>query len=563
MRDRVIGGTLVLLSLLFPLTASAEIVFKLDTPQEGDTVFGIVEVKGFILDTGEECGPMWTWNRCQWGDAVVSDIKLHVNGVEVATADLNQPRYDVLQAYPWYAGTPYERPGFSTSFDSRTLANGTNTLFLRVTFADTSMEDYGFTRFIVNNNVGQPPFGELELPGPNQPMNGVFPVTGWALDDGLLEYVKIEILVDGLVVGHANTGIHRPDIDHRFPTHPDAEYAGFVRMLNTTVFPNGVHSLSVRLEDATGASRIIGRRFVQTFNVGYNLPPFGGIDWPISNHIMYGKGCEFEPGEPPYSSPELPDVFEDPQVVELVTGWALDVGSRTDTGRVAYVQVLLDGALIADTMDGSFFYDWTSYTGADVNYHGVPRMDIQRMFPDVPEAKNSGYIFVMDLTDLLVRKGFREGLHLIKVRAGDDENNVADIAQVPVIFDCDNDPDRPSFGDVYTPAHMERVAGTVEVSGWAIDRDRLTAIEIWVDGSYIDNVDPEDMFLPSPEVEELLPWLPYYLTEKSGFRYTLDTLFEGFTDGEHRLVIWTEDRWDGRTIVGERLFVIDNLSPPN
>jgi hypothetical protein len=160
---------------------------------------------------------------------------LYIDGGYVASADLYQPRYDILLAYPWYAGTPLERPGFATSFDSRDFSNGDHTLFVRVAFADGTEQDYGQRTVTVNNLLNQAPFGELELPGANQPMNGVFPVTGWALDDG--EVALVEVLVDGMAVGQALTGMHRPDIGHRFPSHPDAEYAGFVRMLNTTVSP--------------------------------------------------------------------------------------------------------------------------------------------------------------------------------------------------------------------------------------------------------------------------------------------------------------------------------------
>ena len=117
------------------------------------------------------------------------------------------------------------------------------------------------------------------------------------------EIAYVEIMVDGLAMGNAVTGVHRPDIGNRFPSDPDAEFSGFVRMLNTTALNNGIHVLAVRVVDNEGASRVIGRRFVQTFNTGSNLPPFGKIDWPIYNHVMYADGCEdAENGElPPWS----------------------------------------------------------------------------------------------------------------------------------------------------------------------------------------------------------------------------------------------------------------------
>jgi len=550
MRRNVIGGALLLCAFLYPASATADVIFMLETPQEGATVFGLVEVSGYALGDGEECGPPWTWPQCDWGeDSTISKMDLYVDGSYVSTADLYQPRYDILLAYPWYAGTPFARPGFNTSFDSRDYSNGGHTLFLRVTYVDMSTEDFGTTTVNVDNSFNQAPLGELELPGPNQPMNGVFPVTGWALDDGGI--ATVEVLIDGQVVGHANTGMHRPDIAHRFPSHPDAEYAGFVRMLNTTVLPNGVHSISIRLVDDEGASRVVGRRFVQTFNTGYNLPPFGGIDWPIPNHIMFAKGCT-DPGG--YSVPP----FEDPQVTELIVGWALDVGSRTDLGGVAYVQMLLDGVILADTLQGSDYWPWLQL---DVNYYGHPRMDILRMFPDVPNAKDSGYAFRLDVSDLIIRQGYTQGLHYLKIRAGDLESNVADIAQIPVIFDCDDDPDRPSWGDIYTPANMEVVAGTVEMTGWAIDYDDPEIVEIWIDGEFIDVVD--EFGLHTPEVVALYPWLPTFQTEYAGWSYNLDTVAEGLTDGQHVLVVWTEDYFGGRTIIGERLFVIDNPMPVN
>ena len=223
MRRTVIGVALVVAALVFPSNAMADVTVWLDTPQPDATVFGLVEVSGYVLGDGEECGPPWEWGDCDWGDQTVTSVDLYVNGQYVASADLNQPRYDILQAFPWYAGTPFARPGFSTSFDSTDYANGSVSLYVKVSFADGTSDDYGTRSVMVNNEFNQAPFGELDLPGPSQPMNGVFPITGWALDDEEIAIVEIE--VNGLAVGNAVTGVHRPDIKHRFPSHPDAEYA--------------------------------------------------------------------------------------------------------------------------------------------------------------------------------------------------------------------------------------------------------------------------------------------------------------------------------------------------
>ena len=128
MRQKIFVATVVLVSILLAGNAVAEPVFRLDTPQEDAVVFGIVTVAGYVLDDGEDCGPQWSWRNCDWGPTLVDRIDLYVDGSYVSTADLYQPRYDVLQAYPWYTGTPFERPGFATSFDSSTLADGSHTI---------------------------------------------------------------------------------------------------------------------------------------------------------------------------------------------------------------------------------------------------------------------------------------------------------------------------------------------------------------------------------------------------------------------------------------------------
>ena len=550
MRYKGTVGALVLLTLLLPISAVAETIFWLDTPADGATVFGLVEVNGFVVDDGEQCGPQWTWHSCQWDEALVSKIDLYVDDEFVATADLNQPRYDILQAYPWYAGTPYSRPGFATSFNSEDYSDGVHTLYMLVTFSDSTSEEYGLRSINVDNDLNQAPLGELELPGSNQPMNGIFPVTGWALDDEDVAYV--EIMVDGLAMGNAVTGVHRPDIGNRFPSDPDAEDSGFVRMLNTTVLNNGIHVLAVRVVDNEGASRVIGRRFVQTFNTGSNLPPFGDIDWPIDNHTMFADDCEEENGQlPPWSG----DVYDDPDNVDMIVGWALDVGSRVDMGGVAYIQLLLDGVIIDDTNEGSFYWEPAEW---DFRYYGHPRMDIHNLYVDVPNSKHSGFSFLVDVNYLRLARGFSEGLHLFKVRAGDRENNVTDIAQLPVIFDCNDDEDEPSWGDIWTPEHMELVAGVVEVTGFAMDSRSFDQVEIWVDGLYIDKADHG---LPSPDLDELYPWMPPTFSSNAGFSYELDTIAEDLADGEHSLIVWTHDNRDGRTIIGERRFVLDNQSP--
>jgi hypothetical protein len=96
------------------------------------------------------------------------------------------------------------------------------------------------------------------------------------------------------------------------------------------------------------------------------------------------------------------------------------------------------------------------------------------------------------------------------------------------------------------------------VTGFAVDFLRIDFVEIWVDGVHIGNADYP---LPSPGLIDLYPWMPPIFPSSAGYAYDLDTVTAGIADGEHILVVITEDRRGGRSIIGERRFVLDNQSP--
>ena len=83
------------------------------------------------------------------------DVRVYVDDLFVATADLNQARYDILQAYPWYSGTPYSRPGFATSFDSESYFDGWHTMYMLVTFSDGTDQEYGLRSIYIDNDINQ------------------------------------------------------------------------------------------------------------------------------------------------------------------------------------------------------------------------------------------------------------------------------------------------------------------------------------------------------------------------------------------------------------------------
>ena len=105
---------------LVPLAAMAQPVGAIDEPTAGQRVSGVVRVSGFVLD----------FNR-------VSKVELFLDGNSLPTnsADLNLPRPDVLNAFPTYVNSATPRPGYLTSFYTRSLSNGPHSVVVKVTEA--------------------------------------------------------------------------------------------------------------------------------------------------------------------------------------------------------------------------------------------------------------------------------------------------------------------------------------------------------------------------------------------------------------------------------------------
>jgi len=93
-----------------------------------------------------------------------------------------------------------------------------------------------------------PPFGALDVPLGDQTVTDFVPVAGWVLDD--VGVSRVEVLIDGTVVGAASYGLRRPDVATVYPHAP--EQIGFSYSLDTRPYANGPHRLQVRATDKAG-----------------------------------------------------------------------------------------------------------------------------------------------------------------------------------------------------------------------------------------------------------------------------------------------------------------------
>jgi len=535
-------------------SATAQPIGGIDFPTEGQTVGGIVRVSGFVLDFNS-----------------VDRVELLVDDVLVNRADTDLPRPDVLEIFPTYYNSATPQPGFLTSFLARGVySDGPHTLAVRVTESATQQQFViGTVHVVVNSAANQAPFGYIDTPGPAglEGALGSFPVTGWALDDVDVDHV--DFLVDGRIVagavgrGEPSSAIYgttRPDVQAAFPDVPNSLYSGFTANIDTTQLINGIHVLSVRATDNEGASRDLGSRTVQVINNGQNLAPFGAIDFPLDKASLF---CSQIGGGIP--SPCTPDICGD-ILTNVVAGWALDVGSALDRGQVAYVELLLDGQIVANSRTQCVQLGQTL-----TNCYGVNRPDVARSYVGYVNADNAGFLFsfalVRDADDptgqiliLLPTSDFQTfittgftfpGKHTLAVRVGDEEETVTQIGAMSVDILCDQQfGDQPAFGYVDTPSDYQFINGIFEVFGWASDFQGVDHVDIDVDGQIVGRA---NYGLSRPDVRAVDPRV---FSANVGFSFLLDTT--RLADSAHDLVVYVTDRQGNRTEIGRRKFVVDN-----
>ena len=593
---RLALGLIVGLCLPASVVSAQSAFGHVDTPKPGDTVYGVVAVSGWVLDINQ-----------------VSSIDLYIDGAKVATADINLPRADVLNVFPTYVNSPSAQPGFITSFYTEKGApnfvfpSAAHTISIKVVeSANPNVSiDIADIPVTVDNTLNQSPFGFIDIPDANpantEGFDSAHPVVGWAIDDSVCAdgvnfncgIDHIDILVDGQIVagavccnfvnpppgsqssaGTALFGSTRPDVQAAFPDVPNSLFSGWAANIDTTQFINGLHVITVRATDGQGASRVIGSRTVQTDNASLNLHPFGEIDSPedeltFTPICFSGESCTPGGGSP---SPLTPPVV----AANLVTGWVLDTGARLDFGQTGYVELLIDGVVIANSKIDCLVGDG----GVFINCYGVNRPDVEANYPGFVNSDNAGFMFDFFAIDngfgnLLISVPTAEGgakcvteiasgKHDITVLAGDvSETGPTQIglALSANFVTCrPQEEDIPSIGYIDYPYNDQFVDGEVEVVGWAFDADdHVRKVELDVDGTIVDqcNGSPVANFpFSRPDVPKNDPRVN---TTQVGWGFCLDTT--KLSDSPHDLNCYVTDGANNRTLVGRRKIVVNNNVP--
>lgn len=472
----------------------------------------------------------------------ISRIELYVDDQFKHKLNRNLPRIDIEQAFPNYPGIHVSAPGFQSAFRADLLTNGTHTVELKVFLTDGTTQFLGRRTITVNNSINQAPFGSVDIPhaGGVHNTSGSFPVNGWAADTDGIDRINVQI--DGNVMQSAMYGDPRPDVGNSFPDFPNAMFSGFVANVDTTRIQNGVHLMTIQAVDKRGLARTIGTRQVQVINNALFLKPFGVLDEPLRDAVLYGSNCG---GTAPIISPFVrPEEHLTP-----VRGWALDLSTRDGEGRVASLQMLVDNVPWASAPD-----DCGLVSGKFVNCYGLPRFDVQRFYPGYPDAPRAGFLFLLDV-GALVARGVRQGNHFLKIRVADREQTFTELPSrdgIPVWFECaDALFDFASIGFIDFPEKNDFVSGMVTFHGWALDQSGVSSVQIVIDGNFVGTA---QYSFPRSDVANEYP--QFLGSANSGWRFTMDT--SKLENQEHRLTARAIDSQGRSTIIGSVDFYTQN-----
>lgn len=390
--------------------SGSPLLIDIDTPSgQGSTFSGPAHFGGWALDN----------------NAAISNVAVSVDGVFVENASYGATRNDVCTILPGRPGCPYV--GWNAFFNTTKVANGSHMLEITVTAANGQRATQKAPFTVANSSSASPLKLSIDQPSSqNGTVTGSAAIVGWAVDDnGPIS--SIAISVDGVQKGNASYGGSRPDVCAAFPG-TGCPNVGWAFWLDTTLLPNGTHTLAATATPANGDQITISASFTVA-NWTSGNPMKINIDVPNSNSTPFSGSVVFG-------------------------GWAV-----SSISAIQNVKVAIDGV------------------PAGSGNYGVQRADVCAAFPDTAGCPNVGWNLGVDTTQLA------NGQHTLAVTA---MSSGGQASTVTANFNVSNsgtiviDIDQPnSNGGIFS--------GSAPFGGWTVDTTNgatITAVKILVDGVF-------------------------------------------------------------------------------
>ena len=182
----------------------------------------------------------------------IREVKVLIDGNQIATLNTDISREDVNKAYPgYYNGS---NSGFSAIVDISNIAEGNRTLQVVIVANDGTTQSH--TRNIVVNGSKLPTKSNLDEPKGNTIATGdTLNIRGWALDSSGIKEVRV--YVDEKDLGTVKYGTVRADVNKAHPGYPSGDNAGFEGSVDISSISAGSKKLTVRITANDGKTQSI------------------------------------------------------------------------------------------------------------------------------------------------------------------------------------------------------------------------------------------------------------------------------------------------------------------
>ena len=531
-------GIAILLYVKVPVYASTGPIGIIDSPMNSSTIKGQSEINGWYLD---ENG--------------VSKVEVLVDGMVAGQAIYGDARPDVQKAYPQYNNG---NAGYHFPLDTTKYRDGKHTISVKGTNTNGRVTTLPESTITIENSKGY-----MDNPVSGLTLTGTHNVSGWFLNESGV--AKIEVLVDGAVIGQATYGDARDDVQKAFPQFNNGN-AGYHYTLDTTKYSEGKHTVSIRGTGLNGSVATLPERTVMIENIkGYMDNPVSGTTLTgthnLSGWFLDGSGvAKIEvlvdgtvAGQAAYGDARDDVQKAFPQYNNRNAGYhfSLDTtkysgGTHTvtirETGMNGSVTTLPESTIMVENIKGymdnpvsgtiltgthnvsGWFLDGSGVAKIEILVDGAvagqasygdARDDVQQAFPKYNNG-NSGFHYSLDTTK------FSEGRHTVTIRETSMNGSIATLPESTIMIEN-------TKGYMDNPVSGTTLTGTHNVSGWFLDRSGVAKIEVLVDGAVAGQAHYGDA---RPDVQKAYP---QYKNGNSGYHYTLDTT--KFSSGKHTVTI--------------------------
>ena len=395
--------------------------------------------------------------------AAITEISAAIDGTIVGRATYGLARPDIGRLYP--GRNHAENSGFILSFDLPRTAGGTIEPLLTVRTADGEIGRRPLRVDIPPQEMEVPaidplaqtpaetavfdrPPMELYIDEAAVDRSGTLRIEGWIVC--LVQIESVEVFVDGERIGEAEFGRVRDDVETVRADYPNARFSGFMLLSDIVRLGAGPKTVTVRALARTGIMREVA----------------AGVEIP-----KLSRARPAEPGDSFHH--HCDEIALTTAGGVALKGWAVCASPTTA------IEVLLDGDAIGE---------------AEL---GMERPDVGNLFPSLPHARQSGFTFARQ-----TGKPLRDE-HLITLRLHREDGEIHEIALPVRATEAAPAPGSAAggiAGDAERKLHLDTpslvggsmgmpLRGNLEISGWALARAGVAAIEIAIDGRPMANAD--------------------------------------------------------------------------